>query len=80
MFETIEKYLKEVLLARPRVQRTQRDEENLQHDVFLASRLGLGGTYVGGDRYLDMIDKYLLDDDGDEKFKTVVVLGNAGMQ
>lgn len=79
MFETIEKYFNDVLLARPSQQLTPRDEENLQHDVFLASRLGMGGVYVGGDKYFDMIDTFLVNADEHEKTKTALILGNAGI-
>ncbi|EDO32345.1 predicted protein, partial [Nematostella vectensis] len=75
MFETIKKYFNEVLLAFPAESLKEQDLENVQHDVFLASRLGMGGAYVGGAKYISMIDRHL---STKGQSRPIVVLGNAG--
>ncbi|KAM7438385.1 hypothetical protein ABFA07_012098 [Porites harrisoni] len=42
MYETIEKYLREVFLARPVKILSPLEEERSLHDVFMVSRLGMG--------------------------------------
>lgn len=78
MYETIEKYLQEVILARPVQQLSALEEERVQHDVFRVSRLAMGGVFMGGDVYLNRIDNHVKSQNQEESPKYLVVTGDAG--
>ncbi len=78
MYETIEKYLQEVVLARPVQKLSPMEEERVQHDVFRVSRLAMGGVFVGGDEYLKQIDNHVKSQSEEESPKHLVVAGDAG--
>jgi len=78
MYETIEKYLREVFLARPMKKLPVLEEERAQHDVFMVSRLAMGGVYVGGDDYMNQIDRHVKSQSEEESAKHLVVTGDAG--
>jgi len=78
MYETIEKYLREVFLARPMKKLPVLEEERAQHDVFMVSRLAMGGVYVGGDDYMNQIDRHVKSQSEEESPKHLVVTGDAG--
>lgn len=78
MYETIEKYLQEVILARPVQKLSALEEERVQHDVFRVSRLAMGGVFVGGDDYLNRIDNHVKSQSEEESPKHLVVTGDAG--
>ncbi|KAL9984671.1 hypothetical protein ACROYT_G006994 [Oculina patagonica] len=78
IYETIEKYLQEVVLARPVQKLSPMEEERVQHDVFRVSRLAMGGVFVGGDEYLKQIDNHVKSQSEEESPKHLVVAGDAG--
>lgn len=78
MYETIEKYLQEVILARPVQKLSALEEERTHHDAFRVSRLAMGGVFVGGDDYLSRLDNFVKWQSTEESPKHVVVTGDAG--
>ena len=78
MYETIEKYLQEVILAHPVEKLSALEEERVQHDVFRVSRLAMGGVFVGGDDYLNRIDNHVKSQSNEESPNYLVVTGEAG--
>lgn len=79
MYETIEKYLKEVILARPVQKLLALEEERAHHDAFRVSRLAMGGVFVGGDDYLSRLDNHVKSGQSrEESPKHLVVTGDAG--
>ena len=78
MYETIEKYLKEVILARPVQNLSALEEERAHHDAFRVSRLAMGGVFVGGDDYLSRLDNHVKSQSREESPKHLVVTGDAG--
>ena len=78
MYETIEKYLREVFLARPVKILSPLEEERSLHDVFMVSRLGMGGVYVGGESYMNQIDNHVKSQSDEDSPKHLVVIGEAG--
>ncbi|XP_068711774.1 TPR repeat-containing protein DDB_G0287407-like isoform X2 [Montipora foliosa] len=78
MYETIEKYLREVFLARPMQTLSALEEERVLHDVFMVSRLAMGGVYVGGADYMSMIDIHVKSQTDKENPKHLVITGDAG--
>ena len=78
MYETIEKYLREVFLARPVKILSPLEEERSLHDVFMVSRLGMGGVYVGGESYMNQIDNHVKSQSDEDSAKHLVVIGEAG--
>ena len=78
MYETIEKYLREVFLARPVKKLSPLEEERSRHDVFMVSRLGMGGVYVGGESYMNQIDSHVKSESEEDNPKHLVVIGEAG--
>ena len=78
MYETTEKYLREVFLARPMQTLSALEEERVLHDVFMVSRLAMGGVYVGGADYMSMIDIHVKSQTDKENPKHLVITGDAG--
>ena len=78
MYETIEKYLQEVVLARPVQKLSPLEEERVHHDAFRVSRLAMGGVFVGGDDYLSRLDNHVKSQSTEESPKYLVVTGDAG--
>lgn len=78
MYETIEKYLREVILVRPVQKLSALEEERVQHDAFRVSRLAMGGVFVGGDDYLNRIDNHVKSQSNEESPKYLVVTGDPG--
>ena len=78
MYDTIAKYLREVFLARPVKKLSGLEEERALHDVFMVSRIAMGGVYVGGDNYMNQIDRHVKAQTGEENLKHLVVTGDAG--
>ena len=78
MYDTIEKYLREELFARPVQKLSPLEEERALHDVFMVSRLAMGGVYVGGEEYMNRIDSHFKTQTEEEKPKHLVVTGSAG--
>ena len=78
MYEAIEKHLREEILARPVQTLSSLEEERTQHDVFMVSRLAMGGVYVGGDDYMKRIDDHIKSQSEEESPKHLVVTGDAG--
>lgn len=78
MYETIEKYLKEVILARPVQKLSALEEERAHHDAFRVSRLAMGGVFVGGDDYLSRLDNHVKSQSREESPKHLVVTGDPG--
>ena len=78
MYETIEKYLREVLLAKPSQRLSPLEEERGLHEVFMVSRLAMGGAYVGGAGYMTMIDSHVKSQTGKKNPKHLIITGVAG--
>ena len=78
MYDTIAKYLREVFLARPVQKLSSLEEERALHDVFMVSRIAMGGVYVGGSDYMNQIDSHVKLQSGEENPKHLVVTGDAG--
>lgn len=78
MYETIEKFLKEVILVRSVQKLSPLEEERLQHDLFRVGRLAMGGVFVGGEDYLKNIDDHINLQSKEESPKHLVVTGDAG--
>ena len=80
MYETIEKYLQDVILARPVQKLSALEEERVHHDAFRVSRLAMGGAFVGGDDYLSRLDNHIKSQSTavEESPKHLVVTGDAG--
>lgn len=78
MYETIDKYLREVFLARPSQKLSALEEEHGLHEAFMVSRLAMGGAYVGGAGYMTMIDSHVKSQTGKENPKHLVISGVAG--
>lgn len=78
MYETIEKYLREVFLAKPSQRLSPLEEERGLHEVFMVSRLAMGGAYVGGAGYMTMIDSHVKSQAGKKNPKHLVITGVAG--
>ena len=78
MYETIDKYLREVFLARPSQKLSAQEEENGLHEAFMVSRLAMGGAYVSGAGYMAMIDSHVKSQTGKENPKHLVISGVAG--
>ena len=78
MYETIEKYLQDVILARPVQKLSALEEERVHHDAFRVSRLAMGGVFVGGDDYLSRLDNHIKSQSTEESPKHLVVTGDAG--
>ena len=78
MYETIEKFLKEVILVRSVQKLSPLEEERLQHDLFRVSRLAMGGVFVGGEDYLQKIDDHVNLQSKEGSPKYLVVTGDGG--
>ena len=78
MYETIEKFLKEVILVRSVQKLSPLEEERLQHDLFRVSRLAMGGVFVGGEDYLQKIDDHVRLQSEKGSSEHLVVTGDGG--
>ena len=78
MFETIEKYFREVLLVQSVQELSPLEKERAQHDVFLVSSLAMGDVYEGGERYLKEIDDHVALQTPTEPATPLLVIGPAG--
>ena len=78
MYETIEKYLREAFFFFFLKKMSPLEEERSLHDVFMVSRLGMGGVYVGGESYMNQIDSHVKSQSDEDNPKHLVVIGEAG--
>lgn len=78
MYDTIEKYLRDEFLTRPVKVLSPLEEERALHDVFMVSRLAMGGVYVGGEEYMNQIDNHLKTQTEKDNPKHLLVTGLAG--
>ncbi|XP_041473273.1 TPR repeat-containing protein DDB_G0287407-like [Lytechinus variegatus] len=78
MFETVHAHLVR-LLGQTETESSEMEKEHAQHETFLITRRGMGGKLVGGEAYLEEIDKHALNGLGrEDERKSVVLLGDAG--
>ena len=85
MYETVREHLKS-LLGQTEGETSEMEKEHAQHETFLITRLGMGGSLAGGDEYLGEIDRHVLverlEDGGDgeaSRSKHLLLQGDAGM-
>lgn len=76
MFETIEKYFREVLLIQQVKELSPLEKERAQHDTFRVSSLAMGDVYEGGESYLKEIDDHVTSQS--KPGTPLVVIGEAG--
>ena len=80
MFETIEKYFREVLLLQPVHQLSPLEKVRVQHDAFRVISLAMGDVYEGGERYMEEIYSHVTSQIDGKPATPIVVLGEAGAQ
>ena len=78
MYDTIATYMRDVLLAKPTQLMTPLEEERNRHDLYRMSRLAMGGVYVGGENYVNLIDEHVKSSGGEEGCRHLVIQGDAG--
>ena len=77
MYEAVQDFLRE--FVKPQKALSGPETERLEHHAFLIQKLGMGGMYVGGEGYLDEVDKHVSKSRNDYKNKHLLVLGEPGM-
>ncbi|XP_006816362.2 TPR repeat-containing protein DDB_G0287407-like [Saccoglossus kowalevskii] len=80
MFETVEKYLRETVLKTPAKDTTDHEKTSHLHNAYCNSRLGVGANkeYIGGDKYLEEVERHVLPDVEGYQNKPLLILGNPG--
>ena len=76
MFETVQNFL--VKFLKPQRALSAPEAERLEHHAFLLQKLGMGGMYIGGESYLEEVDKHVLDDKNDYKERHLLIVGEPG--
>ncbi|XP_070581459.1 TPR repeat-containing protein DDB_G0287407-like [Ptychodera flava] len=80
MFEAIQSYLEETVLVNPLPNMSEREKERMFHKAYYISRLGVGARrkYIGGDRYINEIDRHVIREVKGYAHKPLLILGGEG--
>ncbi|XP_071479087.1 TPR repeat-containing protein DDB_G0287407-like [Diadema antillarum] len=76
MFETVREHLSSIL-GQSHQASSEMEKEHAQHETFLVTRRGMGGGMVGGEAYLEEIDRHVIGKE-EGNGKHLLLLGDAG--
>ncbi|XP_022080211.1 TPR repeat-containing protein DDB_G0287407-like [Acanthaster planci] len=76
MFETVHSFLETFL--KPQKALSRLEAERLEHHAFLLQKLGMGGMYIGGEKYLETVDNHVLKGRSGYIDKHLLIIGDPG--